>query len=431
MQHIPEVELSAPLQVGMLPMVTGCVEQSVQAFGLRREEALALALAVEEVCSFLAAKAAGGQRIRLTCRHGGYYAEVICRFASRALPVRALNITAAVAADDEKSLEEMGFLLAARTVDQLRIFTEGDTMGIHFIKEKIYPPAPAAEPDDFTAKGAFRVFEGDPELLKQFARRVAAVYKHQAPPFFRFPGKVVDMVAGGEYGAVLLVDENRNVGGGMLWRNDGKMTEAYGPYVFNGQPQLARAVVEACLRKFARTGAVCLVIPAATAEAPRDYFETLGQLTLVVDGVSLEQEALYRQMEEDNGSVTFVHPCLVPFVRDTYDRLCLPRQIEAVEAQGEARSAHSAFAVQLDRPAKKAVLSPLWVGEDAAANLAEHVLALRREGIVNIFFKVDAGVAGQALLGPALLAAGFVPRLIFPWEGRGDIILFAYQEGGE
>ena len=71
------------------------------------------------------------------------------------------------------------------------------------------------------------------------------------------------------------------------------------------------------------------------------------------------------------------------------------------------------------------------MGEDAAANLGDHITALRLEGIADIFFKLDAGVAEQAMLGPALLAAGFAPRLIFPWEGRGDVILFACQEGGD
>ncbi len=428
MNCVPEIELSIPLQAGLLPVATAYVEQSVRAFGLRREEALALALAMEEVYSFLAAKAAGGQAVKVTCRYGGYYAEVICRFASRALPVRALNITAAVSSDDKKPLRKRGLLWAARTVDRLRISSEDDTISVHFIKEKVYPPAPEAESGAFTAKGPFRVCGGEPEFLKQFARRVVAVYGRQAPAFSRFPGKVIDMVADGEYGVTVLADENRNVGGGMFWRNDGKMAEAYGPYVFSGQPQIARDVVEACLKKLARTGAVCLVIPAATAQAPQNYFEPLGQLPVVVDGVTQTQQALYRQLEEDNGSVTFVHPCLVAFARDTYERLYLPRQVEAVEYQGERLSPYSAFAARMDRPAKKAVLSSLWVGEDAAANLAEHVLTLRQEGIANIFFKTDAGVAEQALLGPALLAAGFVPRLIFPREGRGDTILFAYQE---
>ncbi len=430
MKHSPGIELAVPLQVELLPVVAGCVEHAAQAFGLTRGDALALVLATEEVFSYLAVKASAGQSLRVTCRGGGYYAEVVCRFPRRALPVRALNITAAVA-DDEASLEEMGFLLAARTVDRLAIATEGDDMSVSFVKEKSYPPASADTPLPLAGKGAFREYAGEPELLKQFARRVADVYGRQAPPFFRFPGKVVDMVAGGEYGAVMLADENRNIGGGMFWRGDDKMVEAYGPYVFCGDAELARSIVDACLRRLARTGTVCMVVPAATPEAPRDYFERLGELPLVVDGDLRNEQALYRELEEDNGSLVYVHPSLADFVRGVYDRMCLPRQVEEVENLGEARSPHSAFAASMDRPAGKAVLSPLWVGEDAAASLADHVQALKREGIVNILFKLDVGVAEQALLGPALLASGFRPRLIFPWEGRGDVILFSYQEGGE
>ena len=58
MPHLQNTELSLPLQAAFLPIATGCVEQSVLAFGMGRAEAMHLTLAVEEVYSFLAARTA-------------------------------------------------------------------------------------------------------------------------------------------------------------------------------------------------------------------------------------------------------------------------------------------------------------------------------------------------------------------------------------
>ena len=228
MPNHQRVELQMPFQPEYLPLATGCVEQAVQAYGMGRGEAMHLALAVEEVYSFLASRTASGQRLRLSCRFAGYYAEVVCRFQRGGLPMEAFNITATVSSDDEKSLEEMGLLLAARTVDQLRISAEEAEMGIHFIKEKIYPPA-QERLTDFAATEPFRLAEPEPELLKQFAVRVCSRYGAKTPPPFQYPGKLADMVRFGEYGAVLLVDGKGNLGGGMLWHCRNKMAEAYGP----------------------------------------------------------------------------------------------------------------------------------------------------------------------------------------------------------
>jgi len=419
MNYGQQVEIKVPFKRELLPLVVSCVEQSAQAFGLRREESLPLALAAEEVFSFLTAQAQEQETMGLTCRFGGYYVETIYRFASRALPMRALNITAAVSVEDEKSLEDMGLLLAARSVDSLRFSTDEEgNMALHFLKEKGYPEFSSEQShSNLSGETSFQVVNGQPELLKQFAGRVVKAYGKDAPSFFRFPGKLVDMVASGEYGAALLVDGKSNIGGGMLWRIGSKMVEAYGPYLFLAQPSLAQDLVEGCLGRIARTKAVCLVIRQGTAQTPQEYFESLGD------------QALYRQLGEDNGTVAFIHPSLTPFLEKAYQDLFLPRQIQEVEYQGEKIASYSAFAAHIDREAQKVVLSTLGVGADAAQNLLEHVQVLREEGINELFFELDAGVPEQAILGPDLLTAGFVPTLILPWGGRGDIILFEHKKG--
>lgn len=418
MPHRQNIELNMPLQAAFLPIATGCVEQSVQAYGMGRAEAMHLALAVEEVYSFLAARTSIDQRLKLLCRNGGYYAEVVCRFPQHALPVGAFNITSTVSSEDEESLAEMGLLLAARTVDQLGISAENGEMKIHFVKNKNYPPV-REQIADFVLQGGFREVEPETELLKQFACRVTAKYGAQAPSFFTFPGKVADMVACGEYGAVLLADGKGNVGAGMLWRRGHKLAEAFGPYVICDQAQLAIRSLEACLQKMARTSLVCMVVQDPTPDMPPGYFELLAQ-----DG-----SVLYRQLEEDNGTTSYAHPEFVDFLRKGYQQLYLPREVHPVEYQGESQSPCSAFAAQMNRPAKRVTLTAIWVGQDAAALLLEHVRALKQEGFTEIQFHLDTGVAEQAMLGPALSAAGFIPQWILPWGGRGDLLVLTYREG--
>ena len=60
MPHRQNIEVSMPLQAEFLPVATGCVEQSVQLFGLGRSEAMHLTLAVEEVYFFVQAGKDGG-----------------------------------------------------------------------------------------------------------------------------------------------------------------------------------------------------------------------------------------------------------------------------------------------------------------------------------------------------------------------------------
>ena len=418
MPHRQNIELNLPLQTAFLPIATGCVEQSVQAFGMGRAEAMHLTLAVEEVYSFLAERIAADQRLKLLCRNGGYYAEVVCRFPQHALPVGAFNITSTVSSDDEQSLDEMGLLLAARTVDQLGISAENGEMKIRFVKNKRYPSL-QEQIHDLASHGNFQEVEPETELLKQFACRVAAKYGTQAPSFFTFPGKVADMVASGEYGAVLLADGKGNVGAGMLWRRGNKLVEAFGPYVLCDQSQLAIGAVEACLRKMARTSAVCMVVQDPTADMPPGYFEQLAE-----DGA-----VLYRQLEEDNGATAYAHPQFVDFLQECYQQLYLPRAVHPVEHQGESLSSFSAFAAQMNRPVGRVTLTAIWVGQDSAPVLLEHVRALKQEGFTEIQFHLDTGVAEQAMLSPALSAAGFVPQWVLPWGGRGDILVLMLREG--
>lgn len=421
------VELQMPLQAELLPVAVGCVENTAQALGFGKEERLSLSLAVEEVFAFLAAQGQEKETLRLICRHGGYYLEVACIFPRRALPTKVFNMTASLALDDENSLAAMGLLLAARTVDHFKIETDkGGSMGIYLTLEKRYPQAIPESAGTLPTSG-FVLADPGKEELKQFARQAAGFYSTDAPAFCQFPGKLVDMVGSGEYGAIVAKDDKGNVGGGFLWRYNGKMAECYGPYVFTAQNQLATALIEGAIAKLARTGVLCLSIRQPTEQMPAGYFEPLGHFcSITTAGELLCHKALYRQMEEDNGMTVFVHPQIEAFIRERYHFLALPRQLRTAVYEGEDRLADSTISTKLDRRQTTAVLSVLVAGDDVQDNLITHVAALHSEGIKNIFFELDLGKAEEVQLVPAILAAGFKEQLILPWSGSGDVVLFLH-----
>lgn len=424
------VELSTALAPAMLPMVVNFAEQAGKAFGLSQPKQLKLAQAVEELFSFFAAQDQDDSTVRLLCRSGGYYVELDCIFPMSVLPVAAFNIAPNMQTDSIASLEEMGLLLAARAVDRLDVVRKTrESLEVRLIVEKDYPAGiTALEPLDAGERYIVQPATGIEEL-KQFAQRVSDVYGAGAPAFFKFPGKVVNMVGSGEYDAALAIDDRGNVGGGIFWRQTGKMAEFYGPYLFAQQAGLAQAALDQALVKLAHTEAVCMVTLQPTSDIPGDYFERLGELVFKEpNNRQTRYKALYRQLGEDSGAVVYVNPVIHSFVKDCYDRLTLPRSIILSDCAGENLAEQSTFSVALDWHLHQAFLSKLAVGQDAQVNLAKHVEILRTEGILNIFFRLDAGRVEEAVLAPALLASGFVPRLILPWGGYGDVILFQHGQ---
>ncbi|HWR40158.1 MAG TPA: hypothetical protein VN611_11720 [Patescibacteria group bacterium] len=426
MNGCKDAELRIPLTMAMLPVVVGFTESVAKILGLDEARSLRLGLAVEELFAFLAPQAQREEMIFLWARPGGYFVEMVCRVPALALPTRLMNKTAKMDLENEELLPELGILLAARMVDRFRLVMESDTeMALYFLVEKQYP--------ELTAQflppppGNYRYHTGSREELKQFSLQTSSAYQ-EAPDFFRFPGKVVDMVNSGAYEAVLATDDKGNVGGGMIWMRSGNLLEAYGPYVF--QADLADGIVEKMLATVARSGALSLVVRKPTAEIPQHYFEEL-----VPDSSAFSEESpagntvLYRQLAEDTGMVVFVPAVLKDFVTECYDRLVLPRDIVWVEPAGEKQGEHSVFSVTVDGTQKQAVITALLAGADARTVLQDYVSSLLKQGLTKLFFELDTGKEAEAMLATDLGEAGFTPAYVLPWGGQGDVIVFQYRGG--
>ncbi|MEW5725974.1 MAG: hypothetical protein AB1896_22895, partial [Thermodesulfobacteriota bacterium] len=87
----------------------------------------------------------------------------------------------------------------------------------------------------------------------------------------------------------------------------------------------------------------------------------------------------------------------------------------------------SVLSTELDRPQGLATLRPLVFGRDAADNLAAHLDLFHQEGLAGVFFEMDLDRAWQAGFTPALLGLGFTPRLVIPYAGRGDLVVFQLE----
>ncbi|MBI5247947.1 MAG: hypothetical protein HY912_00500 [Desulfomonile tiedjei] len=418
-----------------LHLVTTFVEKSAIAFGLDEPEALSLTLATEEIFAYLCQSSSPDREVWLRCTGGGYYAEEEFQFEAKDFSMRAFNLTASPSVDSDPELKETGLLIASRMVDRFRFSQQDQELRLVLMKEKSYPrfselPAASTQPlKEFSVKAP------DPEELKLLVRLLNLSYPaHLVPMSFRFPGKVVDMVASGDCFAIVAADRSGHLGGGALWRWDGpKLVELYGPYVFSHEPDsiMAQALVEHFLGSVAKSSAVGVINRHSTPELPSEYFESLGSLTVPQEeGPPLTVPAYYRHLEEDLGITIWAHHSLREFLRKEYARLVFAREIRLITDEGESSSSYSVLSAEFDRGSSRVTLRPVWWGLDTEENVANHVRILRDEGIGGIFFAMDLGKAWQSRFTPAVLNAGFEPRLVLPYAGKGDVVVFQLA-GGE
>ena len=424
------VSMTLPADTGFLSLAVTFVEKAGTGLGLGRPEALALTLATEELFSYLCGLAAPDQEVQIRCTGGGYYVRADFDFPVEDFNMEAFNLSATVCFDDEASLQEMGLLIAARSVDRFQVAEGGEGVQLTLVKEKTYPEP---EGDGLPSVPPLETFSVRPpavEELKLLVRLVADRYPaHLMPPSFRYPGKVVDMVEGGDYRAAAAFGPGGEIGGGTLWHWTGtKTVECFGPYLFDqpsGSP-MAAELLEACLGAIARTHAVGLISRLPTEHLPADWFEPLGAVTLPREGDEppLALEARFRQMQEDPGATAWCHPDLEPFLRDEYRRLVLPRDLRPVTDLGEGKPSHSVLSTEVERTRGVVTFRPIRTGRDVTENLSNHLRLFEREPGTGLFFEMDTALPWQADFTPALLAHGFAPRMVLPYAGTGDLVLF-------
>ena len=428
--------------LSFLPVIQTFIEKTALAFGSAPAEALALTLAGEEIFTYLCDRVKPEAEIEINCSEGIYYTALTFTLPLRSMTMRAFNLTATINIDDENSLNEMGLMIAARMVDQLQITErDDDHLQLMLRKEKNYPETAAGDirPGSMPTDN-FMAVEPDPEELKYFVNCSRSyVEAHLLPREFNSPGKIVDMVKSGDYQAAILRDPAGHIGGGILWHwYSSKVVECHGPFILADdttdvtpevRQQAAEILLEKCLNAIARTPVTALLTRTPAPDLPHYHFETLGTTLRYHDSAPATRiPALFRQLQEDPGTVSWIHPALEDFLRSEYRRLALPREIRLTGDQGETGEDFSVLTTESDRTRQMITLYPLWTGRDMEKNIADHLSLCRSESFINIFFVLDLGRSSNSAFVPALLKNGFTPRLLLPYGGRGDLLILQETE---
>jgi anti-sigma regulatory factor (Ser/Thr protein kinase) len=428
------ITLKAYADPVFLPLATSFVENAAMGLGLQKAQALSLTLATEEIFSYLSGTSAPQNPVGIRCSSGGYYVQAAFDFEVEDFDMHAFNLTTTITVDDETSLDEMGLLIASRAVDRFEVHEEkGVGLRLLLVKEKDYPPSNREPAIRARHLEKFTIRQAETEELKIFSLLVNQYYRKQiTPEFFKYPGKLVDMVGGGNYKAALAVGSDDHVGGGIVWRwRSERMVECFGPYLFNqgSHATMAGRLMEACLEAIARTHAVGLMNQFPTADLPGGYLELLGAVHLSLGhGPAVFQNIFFRQMHEDPGATVWSHPLLKNFLEKTYGESVLPREIRIVRDRGESRPRFSVLSARVNKPQNRVFLRPIRPGTDIQENVANHLRLFSREAIQNVFFVMDLAVSWQAHFTPALLDNGFGPKLVFPYGGEGDLVLFQLKD---
>ena len=419
--------LKIPIAEAFIPLAAAFVGHAAKGLGLDPEAAEELALAAEEVVAYIARIADSGQEVEIRCFAESHFIEADISLPVRHLQLHTFNMTATVCADDEVCLDQMGLLIASRMTDRFLISREGSgNLVLTLVKEVCYPEIDAsAMKEETKALSRFSLRPPDAARMKWFVRLVNQCYPTTLfPKEFRYPGKVVDMAAAGDYHLLLADGPAGEIGGGLAWKWEGlKTVEIFGPYIFHSEshPDMARDLLEACIAGVARSSALVLINRMPTPELPEGYLEALGA---GADASIASPAACFRLMHEDTGIVVWSHPELTGFLQSEYRRLVFPRDIQPVASDGEAGESFSVLSAEMDRDLARATLRPIWPGADCEVNLAGHVTLLRQEGFQSIFFEMDLGISRQSEFTPGLLKLGFVPRMILPYAGVADLVIF-------
>lgn len=429
-----DLQLHLDAHTPFLPIVTRFVETTASLFDLGKDEALKLVLATEEIFVHLCSAVCPGGPLEVSCRDGLYYTRVAFRFSAPTLNLKGLNIASA----DEGGcdLEEMGLMIASRSVDDLHLTMEkGNRVCLAVTKHKAYPrvseefPRPEA-PQRVVSQTA------DREQVKRFTLMASLFCRQQdLPPFFDYPGRVADMVAGGEYGCLIGLGQNQQIVGGILFcRRSERIVQFFGPYIFHGGAvtATAEALLEDLLARIARTKALGLLSLSGLPKALEQRFESLGSLSSQVEELPpVRKPFFFRHLHEDPGGEVWSTEALNDWLCAQYDRLVLARQIQTVRDMGERRSGASLFAAEISREKAEACLRPLLPGDDPAVNVKAHVRYLREDGLSTLLFEIDLGVSWHAELTEVLLAEGFQPKILLPFAGRSDLVIFQHHDATE
>jgi len=425
-----------PFSAPFLPLAMEFAEKGARGFGYGDRETAGLVLAVEELFSFYLRQAAGGSDAEIELEDQGYRLALSIAFRTANPDMRAFNLTWRPSHDSEESLAMLGPMIAARSVSSLRLdFGSDERVEIRITRDRDYPPAGGVTLPPKAVGKSVRLADPSADDLRHFAAMAAAFGSPFIPPFLARPGMAADMLAAGHLQSVLALAGDWIVGG-LLWRQlTDTCVELYGPYLFCDDPDggtLALLMDEAVCR-ISRSRSRGMMRRQGPLPGHERFFDFLGELELNGVGADASRAVYYyRQLREEGGGVVYCSGSLAAFLEEQYARLCLPRQVRETGVDTARLRDASVLLAELEYPRSLAIIRPLCAGRDMEANLAAHLDLLRGEGIRNFIVEINTGRREETAFAEALEQTGFVPRLLIPDAGQGDLVIYSHSgQGGQ
>lgn len=406
------------------------IEQGAKGFGYTRHEGGGLVLAMEELFSFYVLQAAANSAIAIELEDQDYRLALTLTFRMANPDLRAFNLTWNCSIDSKESLAMLGPMIAARSVSSLRLdFGADDQVILRLTRNRDYPQATFVPLPPAGLGGPLRLLTPSLDDLHHFAAMAVAAAPSFLPGFFSRPGMAADMLASDHLNALVL-EQGGWIQGGVLWHPlTDSCLELYGPYLFSDDPEdrgLTMLLDEAVAR-ISRSAYRGLVRRQGALADHERFFDFLGTLSLRVPEETVHSIVYYRQLKEESGGTVYCTEPLASFLAEQYNRLCLPRQVRPASGDPARLRDHSVLAVELEHSRSLAIIRPLCAGRDMAANLNSHLHLLRGEGIDNFQVELNTGRSEDTAFAAALAAAGFVPRLVIPDAGQGDLVVYDHS----
>lgn len=423
----PSITARLPFRVPFLPLAMALVEKGAEGFGYTRREGGGLVLAMEELFSFYVRQAAADSAIDIELEDQGYRLALTLAFRMANPDLRAFNLTWHCNLDSEESLTLLGPMIAARSVSSLRLdFGAGEQVILRLTRTRDYPEAQPVPLPPAGLGGPLRLLAPSLDDLRHFAAMAVAAAPPFLPRFLSRPGMAADMMGAGHLDALLL-EQGGWIRGGVLWRPlTDSCLELYGPYVFGDDPEDRglRMLLDEAVAGISRSAYRGLVRRQGVLADYERFFDLLGDMPLRGREGTVRSTCYYRQLKEESSGTVYCAEPLASFLAGQYDRLCLPRQIRPAAGDPARLRVSSALTVELEHARSLAVIRPLCAGRDMVANLTGHLHLLRGEGIDNFLVELDTGRSEDTAFAEALAATGFVPRLVIPDAGQGDLVVY-------
>ena len=434
----PTASASFPFAAPFLPLALEFAEKAASAFGFGQREISGLVLAVEEIYSCYLDQLTGTASIDLVLDNENYQLRLDIRFRMIHPNLRAFNLTYRVDPDDEDSLAGLGLMIAARSVTRLSIeFGNDEQLCLHLIRERDYARATPLVRPAAPSSIAVRLYAPSREDLRYFGNLLAGGHNAFLPSFLERPEMAADMVDSGALGAIF-ASAGETLSGGVFWRRLSESTvELFGPYLLypDADDDLLTRLLDDAIGCISRSGARALLRRQGPLRGFERFFDFLGELELTsmpVAGEAAEGRRwphYYKQLREESSGVVYAEPRFAAFLRSQYDRLCLPRQVRETSAAsarvGMDCGDDSLLSIDFEHRRSLATLRLLAKGSDLAENLAAHLSLLAYEKIGNVLVEIDSGRDEEIGFVTVLYDAGFLPRLLIPDAGRGDLVVFA------